>query len=399
MSGLVAYSDSDSSDIEAAPTASKQKLSTSNKRTFEKVVDRSNPHKIKVNLPGSASGEASKTDDAENDAPLNKKPRVEGAFSGFNSFLPAPKRSGTSVTTDAKGVKGRPLGKGVNLKTGGAPGFSREPVFEPEDDTETTARSEVASNNHIDEVGSQNRGVLPITDEYKEPPSSAPEVKLVGNVTMFKPLSVSHTKPKKPKNTIPTASASTQKLPVTDTAGIKATETSVTKPKPKVSLFSMNDDEPTTTPSTTSKPYEPLLHNQSSGAQDDPQISTLDSNSSANPPAPTHPQSLNDLADSMQLSASARRQLFGRNAKPGVSSSQDAKILNFNTDTEYSYNEEYRQSADSQQMQHNPVRAIAPGKHSLQQLVNNAASQKDALEDSFSTGKGRQREAGSRYGW
>ncbi|RMZ90737.1 hypothetical protein DV736_g2034, partial [Chaetothyriales sp. CBS 134916] len=55
--------------------------------------------------------------------------------------------------------------------------------------------------------------------------------------------------------------------------------------------------------------------------------------------------------------------------------------------------------AKGDQIQHNPVRAIAPGKHSLRQLVNAAQGQKDALEDSFAIGKQNKKEAGSKYGW
>jgi hypothetical protein len=48
---------------------------------------------------------------------------------------------------------------------------------------------------------------------------------------------------------------------------------------------------------------------------------------------------------------------------------------------------------------HNPVRSIAPGKHSLKQLVNAAQSQKDALAESFAKGYQNRKEAGSKYGW
>ena len=73
------------------------------------------------------------------------------------------------------------------------------------------------------------------------------------------------------------------------------------------------------------------------------------------------------------------------------------KIINFNTDEEYLRNEELR--AAGEQVVHNPVRAIAPGKHSLKQLVNAAQSQKEALEESFAKGKSNRAEASSRYGW
>lgn len=44
------------------------------------------------------------------------------------------------------------------------------------------------------------------------------------------------------------------------------------------------------------------------------------------------------------------------------------------------------------------VRALAPGKHSLKQLVNAVSSQREALEDSFAAGRRRKGESGARYG-
>jgi hypothetical protein len=73
------------------------------------------------------------------------------------------------------------------------------------------------------------------------------------------------------------------------------------------------------------------------------------------------------------------------------------KIINFNTDEEYRHNEELR--ATGEQVVHNPVRSIAPGKHNLRQLMNAASSQKEALEESFAKGKNNRAEASSRYGW
>lgn len=72
-------------------------------------------------------------------------------------------------------------------------------------------------------------------------------------------------------------------------------------------------------------------------------------------------------------------------------------MINFNTDEEYRHNEELR--AAGEVVKHNPVRAIAPGKHNLKQLVNAAASQKEALEEAFAKGKSNRQEASSRYGW
>jgi hypothetical protein len=106
-----------------------------------------------------------------------------------------------------------------------------------------------------------------------------------------------------------------------------------------------------------------------------------------------NPASLDTIANDLNLSKSERRQLFGRNAIPA-----ESRILTFNTDQEYASNQAMAQSELAAQ-QHNPVRAIAPGKHTLQQLVNAASSQREALEESFATGRRNKKEAGSRYGW
>jgi len=114
---------------------------------------------------------------------------------------------------------------------------------------------------------------------------------------------------------------------------------------------------------------------------------------------PSAIQSLDDIAGDLKLSAAERRQLFGRQKGGGANEAirSATKIINFNTDKEYLHNEELR--AAGEQVVHNPVRAIAPGKHSLKQLVNAAQSQKEALEESFAKGKSNRAEASSRYGW
>ncbi|KAI4156855.1 MAG: hypothetical protein LQ346_009128, partial [Caloplaca aetnensis] len=92
--------------------------------------------------------------------------------------------------------------------------------------------------------------------------------------------------------------------------------------------------------------------------------------------------------------------LFGRQQQhPTASSSATVNIVTFNTDAEYASNELLRQAGEQQQAQHNPVRALAPGKHSLKQLVSAASNQKDALEEQFASGRRNRKEAGSKYGW
>ena len=66
-------------------------------------------------------------------------------------------------------------------------------------------------------------------------------------------------------------------------------------------------------------------------------------------------------------------------------------------DSEYAANEHARQTGDA--VEHRAVKAIAPGKHSLQQLVNNARTQQGAMEDKWAEGRRERGEAGGKYGW
>ena len=72
-------------------------------------------------------------------------------------------------------------------------------------------------------------------------------------------------------------------------------------------------------------------------------------------------------------------------------------IAHFNMDAEYASNEHLRQAGEV--VEHRAVKAIAPGKHSLQQLVNNARSQQDAMEDKWADGRREKGEGGAKYGW
>lgn len=386
--GLVDYSDSEASDAEEQPIA--KAPTASSKSSFQKVVDRSNPGKIRVSLPQATTSNEPK--DA-NEPPAKRAKTGGGAFSGFNSFLPAPKRTGQANTTPggSSTVKKGGLGAGVNLKTGAAPGFSREP--EPEryyaqDDEETYA------SNKTSVIGLPP----PRTSETPEQ-KPADEVRLVGKPLMFRPLSVAN-KPKKKKKQTATSTSTTIVSAKVPAAPIPETPA----PRAKVSLFSMSmesEDRPT---AEKDGEYQPMMYEP----KDDEEIEessltpsyedyTPNASFSAPPAVPTPPvsQSLDDIAGDLNLSAAERRQLFGR--QKGGRGQAATKIINFNTDQEYLHNEELR--AAGEQVAHNPVRAIAPGKHSLKQLVNAAQSQKEALEESFAKGKSNRAEASSRYGW
>ena len=398
--GLVEYSESEGSDEGDRQEADSRKpTQKTGKPAFKKVVDRSNPHKIRVNLPEQVKDPADDKED-ENEPPAKKAKIGGGAFSGFNSFLPAPKRS-AAVNGALKGAgAGRVgLGSGVSLKTGSAPGFSREPVIDyglNVGDVEGIADRDDSLQENTDPLESRNVEKSGLSGLPESQSIDAPllEPKKQGNPMMFKPLSVARkSQKKKPAVTNGGAAFKSQDIPPAPRS--KATA--------RVSLFSTEPSQDVEkNGSTASGAYQPMIY----GA-DEPDISDTGPQA-ANSYVEEHetptkatpqisgtesPQSLDTIASDLNLSASAKRQLFGRQ-KPNTSA---INVVNFNTDQEYAANELLRQAGE--QVQHNPVRAIAPGKHSLKQLVNAASNQKDALEEHFASGRRNKKEAGSKYGW
>ncbi|KAI5922221.1 mitotic checkpoint regulator, MAD2B-interacting-domain-containing protein [Camillea tinctor] len=410
--GLVDYSDSESdSEIVTKPTptaaAAAPSSTAGGKKPFQKVVDRARPGKILVNLPQSSG--RNESNDA--DGPPAKRARITGrgggAFSGFNSLLPPPKNTGKPATANSSSSssssnnisKGAPK-PGVNLKTGAAPGFSRE------------VDNDSGMNHENNDKGSPMNLPAPKAQQQPSIPAeqkAAEDVKLVGKPLMFKPLSVSR-KPAK-KNTAATAK-SIPSVPKTSdpsqapkpgaAVAIAEEQTKDSSPAPappkKVSLFSIpssSDPEP----SPSSSVYEPLFalpeHHLPSGSSASA-FAAYDAQHAAPTPNASSTSSLDQIAAEMNLSAAARRELFGR-ANANSASAPDAKVISFDTSREYAHNEALRASGEPES--HNPVRAIAPGKHSLRQLVNQVHNQRDALEESFAKGRSTQREAGQRYGW
>ncbi|KAL8853102.1 MAG: hypothetical protein Q9221_001984 [Calogaya cf. arnoldii] len=400
---LVDYSESEGSETEDKPTSSRAQKPTPNpaKPAFQKVVDRSNPHKIRVNLPELGKDSVEDKEEYEEGPPAKKARVGAGAFSGFNSFLPAPKRAAAANGgLNGIGSKRGGLGSGVNLKTGAAPGFSREPMPETsrdiEEDTGTMVRgfSHDGKEDTKEDVSTLMNGPSDSKHEpVKKPPEQPPKQ---GNAMMFKPLSVAR-KPQKKKPVVPTSDATLAQNHVTPTPPQP-------KPVPKVSLFSTDIAQNEHIKGTfSSGTYQPLIY----GAQEpeDPAAmpSHLDNPYIDDPVVAEEPiaqsnhaqgpQSLDTIASDLNLSASAKRQLLGRQNR----NASAINVVNFNTDQEYAANEVLRQAGE--QVQHNPVRAIAPGKHSLKQLVNAASNQKDALEEQFASGRRNKKEAGSKYGW
>lgn len=397
---LVEYSESDDSDTEPSPIPqpTAKEISNSQKPSFQKVVDRSNPHKIRVNLPKTSKPTA---DDGEDDPePPQKRAKLgTNAFSGFNSFLPAPKKATVSSGRIAKGVtKTGGLGSGVNLKTGPTKGFDREevPQLHGREEDDNIGEERTAQNGaKVDEFAiSQgiNAGETPSTDSVNQKATKP------GNPMMFKPLSVSR-KPKKRKSPTPGVQGenSAQDLAV------------VQQPErvPKVSLFATSHILDLQSQSSSMPgEYQPMIYLTSHSKPDPPQPSLQKAFGSENldisdeAVAQTHDttvdessQTLDSIASDLNLSASAKRQLLGRQR----GNTSTINVVSFNTDQEYAANEILRQAGE--QVQHNPVRSIAPGKHSLKQLVNAVSNQKDALEEQFANGRRNKKEAGSKYGW
>ncbi|KAL9137850.1 MAG: hypothetical protein Q9175_000945 [Cornicularia normoerica] len=407
---LVDYSGSESdsdNEEEATITEPANSKSTSNKPAFPKVVDRSNPHKIIVSLPEPARA-TTEDKDLESDPPVKRAKIGSSGMSSFNSFLPAPKRTAApSGGSGVGGIRRGGLGSGVSLKTGAAPGFSREPAPSVEESSDWNGGAEGPSveesqvhSRHADTTGSPAEGIPDTT-------SSGAGFEPKKKSTMFKPLSVANKKPQK-KKAPPMARLGAAGFTEGGTAQqVKGT--------PKMSLFSSGDEahEPLSNGSATKGTYQPMVYHANNPTitpaanpySDEPTIppDCTAANSTYPPDQPTQaqPQSLSAIASDLNLSASAKRQLLGRHHKTNHSHPSEPStiptIVNFNTDEEYAANELLRQAGET--VQHNPVRGIAPGKHSLKQLVNAASNQKDALEEQFASGRRNKKEAGSKYGW
>ncbi|CAD6565639.1 MAG: hypothetical protein ASARMPREDX12_006703 [Alectoria sarmentosa] len=403
---LVEYSesecDSDNEDKATIPEPAKPKP-TSTKPSFQKVVDRSNPHKIKLSLPEPTR---TKTGDGDDESgPPTKRAKIgSGGLSGFNAFLPAPKRTtAPNGGPGAGGIKRGGLGSAVNLKTGAAPGFSREP--EPRVD-ESSGWDESAEGGSMVESPVPN-AAHPSTDRRPDMLTSEVDTQSKKKSTMFKPLSIANKKAQK------------KRVPPADSLHAPGSTNGGTlqppNARPKASLFSTGDEanEALSNRSSTKGTYQPMVYHvdkptitpgvtpYSEEDNTSQECNATDSTYSQELLTQPQPQSLDAIATDLNLSASAKRQLLGRHHNPSKTHpsqpSSIPNIVNFNTDEEYAANELLRQAGET--VQHNPVRGIAPGKHSLKQLVNAASNQKDALEEQFASGRRNKKEAGSKYGW
>ena len=400
--GLVSYSDSEDSSDETAPSqADTSAKEPSEKPSFQKVVQTSDSNKIKVPLPATVRDGSIKYE-AEQDAGERpaKRAKTGGAFSGFGSLLPAPKNTppvnnGSSNGSILAQSRGTGVSKKINLKTGPAPAFSRltSASMGVEDEQVAPATQTLLENTKPP----PHATVEDDQDDVDSPGSKEP--KLVGKPMMFKPLSVSR-KPtkKKPPNSNPNTSmkpSNAQDVATTTLIEVKIAPQA--RAKEKLALFSVGVEE-TSAEEVIASEYQPVLVEDGDNAESpEQQNSDIIENpletSAQNLKPPAATQDLSALANKLGLNASERRQLFGRTGEP-----TNAQVAQFSLAQEYKHNQELRENEETTPA-HNPVKSIAPGKHSLQQLVNAAQSNKDALDESFARGRSNKKAAGSKYGW
>lgn len=397
--GLVDYSDSESENDSPEVTAPAKVPASSNKKPFQKLVDKANPGKILVSLP---TASATAADQEPSEEPAAKRIKTGGSkFSGFGSFLPPPKA--VSKPALSGGSKVAPK-VGINLKTSSEAAFSRETAptgnYDEGDASKTTVSGSAGGSGLSLPPPKTSTSAQPSIPEEQKP---ADEVKMVGKPLMFKPLSVARKPGKKngakssaaPKTTAPSSTPARASEPI---PAAPARDEVAPTPKKKVSLFSFGEEEAVvhTAPEETTE-YEPEFTTYDDNAFAEAQQQYTEY---AQPLAHStaDPDSLDSIADDLNLDPAARRELFGR-GRGGNGKATAKSVINFNLDKEYQHNEELRASGALDQQKHNPLRAIKPGKHSLQQLVNQVQSQRDALEENFAKNRSTQKQAGSRYGW
>lgn len=411
---LIGYSDSEDSGDDT-PQAPPPVTKPASKPAFQKVVDRSNPGKIKLNLPA-ASRTTTEKDDLDSEAPPAKKARIGGggAFGGFNAMLPAPKkRKVEAAPADAppgKRALGKGLGAGVNLKTGAEPAFKRESKIDLDDYDENGNPIKREERKQDDFRAMLNLPTPKSSTQTSDSDPAAAAAAAPKPVTQaaprprFMPKGMGWGKKKKPAAPKPALPSSTG-VEVGQTSGTQSSTPAAEQnplSKPKVSLFGVSQEAAAPARQPTGD-YQPLIYgaDQEQDGEDAPITDpNFASQAQATAPYAHHlPPASNDLANiasGLNLSEAERRQLFGRKGQgPDFSS---ARIVEFNTDKEYAHNEMLRQQGET--VQHNVLKSISgTGKNSLRSLINVAATQKDALEEHFATGRRNKKEAGNKYGW
>lgn len=384
---LVGYSDSEGSDNESIPIQPPRSNTRSAAAIPTLLVDKSNPKKIVVNLTDKSVEPGNDAQDEHNEPPLKRARVGAGAFSGFNAMLPPPKRD--HVQQERKKAPAR---KVFSLRTGAEPAFSRDSDAELKDVRAQDPLNQSVLDDPADEPGKGMLEVVPKVTGMNLVSSDVTQAKPF----LFKPLSVAQSRKKKkttahiPANSDAERPAHTSAVPNESDGSLRAGRHE--KETKKISLFYVGVEEDTTLAAldeTVDAEDDPIEH----ASRQVVDHSTIESPHILQDGP--DPNSLTSIADSLNLSAAERRQLLGRNHNP--LSGTASRVINFNTDTEYAANQQL--NAMGEQVQHNPVRTIAPGKHSLKSLVASAQGQKEALEESFAQGRRNKRETGNKYGW
>lgn len=388
--GLVAYSDSEDSESEANTTAPAARPVLS-----PGAPSSTGPRKIKVDLP------ATLPDNEDTQRP-NKIRRLGTGFGSFNDFLPAPKQlpkapGGGAISAATKGLR-----PGFSLKTSSEAAFSRAPV---EAQAPRVADAVVSSAPYTSQPDNLSKPASVVAQAPEATDPTAPKP----NPLKFKPLSVTNKKKKKTFGSSLAPSKPTAPNSASEESNDNSSQSTTTpSAKPKTSLFGLSatpnaaqtPDQYPEAKDTEMADYEPLLSEQAyhtdqypdASQPQQPDITYHQPQQDSNP--------LSALATEMNLTPSQRRQLMGRHANVSVVSNaayEGVNIHHFDTTKEYSRNEELRQAGELNQ--HREVKAVGAGKHSLQQLVNAASSQKEALEDKWAAGKRKQADGGAAYGF
>ncbi|KAL2271632.1 hypothetical protein VTJ83DRAFT_1003 [Remersonia thermophila] len=403
--GLVDYSDSES-DSEPVQPPQPASVAAASKKPFKKL--RSDTGKIVVNLASTSTAD----DDAVEKEPPAKRVKTAGAsrFSSLGSFLPPPKRTGSSAPAASASKDASAPALGAHLRTGAAPAFVRDAGDGGDGETTRAVGDAATPSSGLHLPAPINGPSIPQGQKPEE------EVKLVGKPLMFKPLSVARKKAplknKKPSSATPSASGATTTAAATQSGATPpqpaAAPTAEPPPKKKISLFSAGDDEPAPVPSTQASAaseatydtsYDPYLSSAPEPAAplDQDETDVTSAYPMYQPPPQAHAEpSPHDLAAlTAGLSKAAQRELFGRAGAGNPPS--NARVVRFDMEREYAHNEALR--ASGAQQAYNPVRAIAPGKHSLRQVVQVAQSNREALEESYARQRAAKGDAAGRYGW
>ena len=395
---LVTYSESEESDTSPAPVLKAAKDKHTTNTSFRKFVSLDG-HKVKVGLTSSQQN-SGRTDHAAVDPPSPKKRRLDvpASSKGFNSLLPPPKHVNKKPTSLEKRVSQQHVGSSFSLKTASEPAFDRKILrSNAASEEETIGLSEGV----IESGFTKTAETLDTANKVAE---NRPEVVLSSKVTIFKPLSVARKPPSKRKTANVVKKRSETDLP---SEHKNSNESNLIIESRKTPLFSMDNTDANAIHDTASLDYIENLSgeqpdqkkfNEGTGMTTGPTSHGSDIGNSLNR-AEMSKNSLLAIAEDLNLPESAKRQLLGRNRSKNshISDLSAVNIVSFNTDHEYAANEELRAAGET--IQHNPVRSIAPGKHSLRQLVSSATTQKDALEEHFASGRRNRKEAGGKYGW